>query len=245
MDLGLAGKRVLVTGGTRGIGRETVLSFARSGARVVACHRSPGEDADGLVRELKALGEEHRVVQADVTDTDGVAALAGACRAALGGLDVVVNNVGIDARSPLDELTTLEWHRVMETNLTSTFSVTKAALPMLADGGSIINIGAVAGHRGRPESSHYGASKTALTGLTRSLAKEVGKRGIRVNIVAPGVIVTEPGGGPPPPVADIIRGMTALGSLGANEDVAAAVLFLASDVSRYITGATINVDGGI
>lgn len=245
MDLGLAGKRVLVTGGTRGIGRETVLSFARSKARVVTCHRNPGEAADSLARELKVLGEGHRVVRADVTDADGVAALAEACREVLGGLDVVVNNIGIDARAPLEELSALEWHRVIDTNLTSTFRVTKAALPMLADGGSIINIGAVAGYRGRPESSHYGASKTALSGLTRSLAKEVGGHGIRVNVVAPGVIVTEPGGGPPPPVADIIRGMTALGSLGASEDVAAVVLFLASDVSRYITGATINVDGGI
>ncbi|WP_131737015.1 SDR family NAD(P)-dependent oxidoreductase [Actinomadura roseirufa] len=245
MDLGLAGKRVLVTGGTRGIGRETVLSFARSGARVVACHRTPGEDAASLARELKALGEDHRVVQADVTDGEQVAALAAACREALGGLDVVVNNVGVDARSPLPELTAQEFTRVLEVNLTSSFSVIQAALPLLSDRGSIISIGAVAGYRGRPESAHYGASKTALTGLTRSLAKEVGKRGIRVNIVAPGVIVTEPGGGPPPPVADIIRGMTALGALGANEDVAAAVLFLASDAAKYITGATINVDGGI
>ncbi|MFC6883260.1 MULTISPECIES: SDR family NAD(P)-dependent oxidoreductase [Actinomadura] len=245
MDLALAGKRVLVTGGTRGIGRETVLAFARAGARVVACHRSPGEDADGLARELKALGDGHRVVRADVTDAAEVAALAQACREALGGLDVVVNNVGIDARSPLHELTAAEFRRVLETNLTCGFTVIQAALPLLADGGSIVNIGAVAGYRGRPESAHYGASKTALTGLTRSLAKEVGKRGIRVNIVAPGVIVTEPGGGPPPPVADIIRGMTALGDLGRGEDVAAAVLFLASDVSRYVTGATVNVDGGI
>lgn len=245
MDLGLAGKRVLVTGGSRGIGRETVLSFARAGARVVACHRSPGEPADSLAQELKGLGEDHLVVQADVTQAEDVARLAETCRETFGGLDVVVNNVGIDARSPLNELTTQEWHRVIETNLTSCFTVTQTMLPLLPDGGSIVNIGAVAGWRGRPESAHYGASKTALTGLIRSLAKEVGGRGIRVNLVAPGVIVTEPGGGPPAPVADIIRGMTALGSLGTNEDVAACVLFLASDVSRYITGTTINVDGGI
>ncbi|MFG2249906.1 SDR family NAD(P)-dependent oxidoreductase [Spirillospora sp. NPDC048823] len=245
MDLGLAGKRVLITGGTRGIGRETAVSFARSGAAVVVCHRSAGEAAESLARELKALGGDHRVVQADVTDADGVAALADACRDAFGGLDVVVNNVGIDARSPLEELTAAEWSRVLETNLTSCFTVTQAALPLLADGGSIINVGAVAGFRGRPESSHYGASKTALTGLTRSLAKEIGHRRVRVNVVAPGVIVTEPGGGPPPPVADIIRSMTALGELGSNADVAGAVLFLASDMSRYITGATLNVDGGI
>ncbi|MER5326827.1 SDR family NAD(P)-dependent oxidoreductase [Streptosporangium roseum] len=245
MDLGLAGKRVLVTGGTHGIGRETVLAFARAGACVVACNRSPGDAADYLARELKGLGDGHRVVQADVTDTADVAALADACREALGGLDVVVNNVGVDGRSPFGELTGEKWHRVIETNLTSCFLVTQAALGLLADNGSIVNIGASAGMRGRPESAHYGASKTALIGLSRSLARELGGRGIRVNTVAPGVIVTEPGGGPPPPVADLIRAVTALGRLGTSADVAAAVLFLASDVSRYITGVTLNVDGGI
>ncbi|MEV4254944.1 SDR family NAD(P)-dependent oxidoreductase [Spirillospora sp. NPDC049652] len=240
MEFGLAGKRVLVTGGTRGIGRETVLAFARAGAVTVACHRSPGEAADGLARELKALDERHRVVQADVTDERRVRELAGS----LGGLDVLVNNVGVDARSPLDELSPAEWHRVLETNLTGCFTVTRAVLPLLSDGGSIINVGAVAGHRGRPQSAHYGASKTALDGLTRSLAREVGGRGDRVNTVAPGVIVTRPGGGPPPPVADIIRGMTALGRLGTPAEVAAVVLFLAGDASGYITGTTINVDGG-
>jgi 3-oxoacyl-[acyl-carrier protein] reductase len=245
VDLGLAGKRVLVTGGTNGIGRETVLAFARAGACVVACNRSPGDAADTLALELKGLGDGHRVVQADVTDPAGVAALADACRDTLGGLDVVVNNVGVDGRSPFEELTEQKWNHVIEANLTSSFLVTQAALGLLADNGSVINIGASAGMRGRPESAHYGASKTALMGLTRSLAREFGGRGIRVNTVAPGVIVTEPGGGPPPPVADLIRAVTALNRLGTSEDVAAAVLFLASDVSRYITGVTLNVDGGI
>jgi 3-oxoacyl-[acyl-carrier protein] reductase len=245
VDLELAGKRVLVTGGTHGIGRETVLAFARAGACVVACNRSPGAAADSLTLELKALGDGHRVVQADVTDAAGVAVLMDTCREALGGLDVVVNNVGVDGRAPFGKLTEQEWHRLIDTNLTSCFLVTQAALELLCDNGSIISIGASAGMRGRPESAHYGAAKTALIGLTRSLARELGGRGIRVNTVAPGVIVTEPGGGPPPPVADLIRAVTALGRLGTSADVASAVLFLASDVSTYITGVTLNVDGGI
>jgi 3-oxoacyl-[acyl-carrier protein] reductase len=251
VDLRLTGKRVLVTGGTRGIGRETALRFGRAGACVVACHRTPGEAADDLARELKELsqrngaGDSHRVVQADVTDPAGAAALAQACREALGGLDVVVNNVGVDGQAPFGELAADEWHRVIEANLTSAFLVTQAALSLLGDGGSVINIGASVGLRGRPNGAHYGASKAALIGLTRSLAKELGRSGIRVNTVAPGVIQTEPGAGPPPPIAQRISAMTALGRLGTSADVSAVVLFLASDVSQYITGVTINVDGGM
>jgi 3-oxoacyl-[acyl-carrier protein] reductase len=245
MDFGLAGKRVLVTGGTRGIGRQTVLAFARAGAHVVAAGRRPGEAADSLARELKTLGDGHRVVQADVTEPADVTVLTDICRTDLGGLDVVVNNVGVDARAKFAELAPEEWTRVVDTNLTGCFLVTRSALGLLAEHGSIINIGASAGTRGRPESAHYGASKTALIGLTRSLSKELGPRGIRVNTVAPGVIVTEPGGGPPPPVAELIRAVTALDRLGTCDDVVPAVLFLASDLSRYITGVTLNVDGGI
>ncbi len=244
MDLGLTGKRVLVTGGTRGIGRETALAFARAGSHVVTCHHNQGEAADSLARELKELGDSHRVVQADVTDEASVAALAETCRVSLGGLDVIVNNVGVDGQVPFEALTDQEWHRVIEANLTSCFLVTKAALGLLA-GGSVISIGASVGLRGRVNGAHYGTSKAALLGLTRSLAKELGRRGVRVNTVAPGVIETEPGAGLPPPVVERISAMTALGRLGTSADVAAAVLFLASDVSRYITGVTINVDGGM
>jgi 3-oxoacyl-[acyl-carrier protein] reductase len=245
VDLGLAGKRVLVTGGTRGIGRQTVLAFAHAGACVVAGHRVPGDAADSLARELKELGDGHRVTRADVTEVSGAAALCAACQEALGGLDVIVNNVGVDGSSPLRELSLEEWQRVIESNLTSSFLVTQAALGLLADHGCVINVGASAAMRGRANSAHYGASKAALTGLTRSLAKELGKRGIRVNTVAPGVIETGSGSPLPPPVADRIRAMTALGRLGASQDVAGAVLFLASDLSRYITGITIDVDGGM
>jgi 3-oxoacyl-[acyl-carrier protein] reductase len=245
VDLGLAGKRVLVTGGTRGIGRQTVLAFARAGACVVAGHLTPGDAADSLARELKELGDEHRVTRADVTEPAGAAALCAACQEALGGLDVIVNNVGVDGSSQFSELPVQEWQRVIDSNLTSSFLVTQAALGLLADHGSVINIGASAGMRGRVNGAHYGASKTALIGLTRSLAKELGKRGIRVNTVAPGVIETDSASPLPPPVADRIRAVTALGRLGTSQDVAGTVLFLASDLSSYITGVTIDVDGGM
>lgn len=245
MEFGLVGKRILITGGSTGIGRETVLAFARAGATVVTCNRGPSDAAQRLAAELKTLGEHNRLVYADVTSPQDVTALAQTCRETLGELDVVVNNVGVDGRAKFTELTDGEWHRVLDANLTSCFLVTRAAMPLLVDHGSVIHIGASAGTRGRPESAHYCASKTALIGLTRSLAREYGSRGIRVNTVAPGVIVTEDGGGPPPPVADAIRAVTALGRLGVPADVTAAVLFLASDLSRFISGVTLNVDGGI
>lgn len=245
MNQGLTGKRVLVTGGTRGIGRATTLAFARAGAQVVTCHHTAGEDAESLGRELKECGETHQVVQADVTSGADVARLLGTCRELLGGLDVLVNNVGVDGQVMFAELAEQEWHRVVEHNVTAAYLVGRAALPVLADGASVVNIGSSVALRGRVGGVHYTASKAALIGFTRALSKELGPRGIRVNTVAPGLTETEPGAGLPPQVVARIVGMTALGRIGRPADVAGAVLFLAGDTARYITGATLNVDGGI
>ena len=245
MSAALAGKRILITGGTRGIGRATATACARAGARLVVCYRRDDDAADEFARELDKEGGPHDVVRADVTKEQDVAHLMEACREAFGVLDAVVNNAGVDGRASIEELSREEWTRVMDANLTGTFLVTKAATALLVDGASIVNIGASAALRGRPHSAHYAASKSALVGLTRSLAKEVGRRGIRVNMVAPGVIVTESDDGPPPPVADLIKGMTALGRLGVTDEVAGAVLFLVSDDSRYVSANTLHVDGGI
>ncbi|NBE93733.1 SDR family oxidoreductase [Nonomuraea sp. KC401] len=245
MDLAISGKRVLVTGGTRGLGRASALALARGGAKVVACHGRAGAAADDLARELKELGDHHHVVRADVTSEDDVDRLAGACADAYGGLDVVINNVGVAGEAPVGELTGEEWDRVMDANLTAPFLVTRATLPLLSEGGSVVYVGASAALRGRPATAHYTASKAALIGLTRSLAKELGPRGIRLNTVAPGVIDKGEGLGPPPPLRERLAGMTALGRLGTTDDVVGAVLFFASDLSRYVTGTTLNVDGGI
>lgn len=242
MDLAISGKRVLVTGGTRGLGKATVLALARGGAKVIACHRRAGEAADELSMELKELGEHH-VVRADVTVQDDVERLAGVCKDAFGGLDVVVDNVGVAAEAPVGELSGEEWNRVIGTNLTSHFLVTQATLPLLSDGGSVIYIGASAALRGRAATAHYTASKAALIGLARSLAKELGPRGVRVNTIAPGVI--DKGENLPPALTQRLAGMTALGRLGTTDDLVGAVLFFAGDLSRYITGTTLNVDGGI
>jgi 3-oxoacyl-[acyl-carrier protein] reductase len=244
-DQGLPGKRVLVTGGTKGIGRATTLAFAHSGASTVTCYHADREAADSLSRELSALGGKHQVVRADVTDPAQVAALVDEARNALGGLDVLVNNMGIDHAASFEDLTLPQWQRMIDYNITSVYLVTQAALAVMSDGGSIISIGSSAGLRGRPRGVHYTASKAALIGFTRALSKDVGGRGIRVNLVAPGLTETEPGAGLPPEVLQRIVGMTALGRVCQPQDVADAVLFLAGDTSRYISGATLNVDGGI
>ncbi|MEV7601779.1 SDR family oxidoreductase [Kitasatospora sp. NPDC089797] len=245
MDQGLAGKRVLVTGGTRGIGRATALAFARAGARVAVCSRTSGEDAQSLARELKELGEGHHLVQADVTGSAGAASLAEQVRGTLGGLDAVVNNVGVDGQVWFADLEESEWHRVVDHNVTSAYLVTQAVLPLLVDGASVVNVGSSVALRGRVRGVHYTASKAALIGLTRALCKELGPRGIRVNTVAPGLTETEPGAGLPPEAVERIVGMTALGRICQPQDVAGAILFLAGDTSAYISGVTLNVDGGV
>ncbi|GAA2637598.1 SDR family NAD(P)-dependent oxidoreductase [Dactylosporangium fulvum] len=236
MEQGLTGKRVLVTGAGRGIGLTVASAFAAAGARVVTCQRG---------RPPAALADTGVVcVRADVTRREEVNELAEACKRELGGLDVLVNNVGVDGSAPLDELDDPEWRRLFDHNVTSAFLVTQALLGQLADGASIVNIGAAAALRGRPNAVHYSASKAALVGFTRALSRELGSRGIRVNLVSPGPVLDDEHAPPPPVVQHLVR-MTALGRLARAEDIAGPVLFLAGDASRYVTGANLTIDGGI
>ncbi|MEW9547186.1 SDR family NAD(P)-dependent oxidoreductase [Nonomuraea sp. NPDC050783] len=245
MNLTLNDRKVLVTGGGRGIGRAVCLALAGAGADVTACYRSDEESAAELARQLKRLGGDHHVMRADVTVPADVAALAEHVRVRHGRLDAVVNNAGVDAMAPLAVVGEEEWRHVVDTDLTSVFQVTQAVLPLLAEGASIITVGSAAAERGVAMRAHYGAAKAALTGLTRSLAKELGGRRIRVNLVAPGIVETEPGAGLPEELFERFTALTPLGRLARPEDVAGAVVFLASDLSRFVNGVTITVDGGI
>jgi len=249
MVVELTGKYALVTGGSRGIGRAITLALARHGATVMACYRNGGEAVDTLDKELEQIGGDHRLMPADVAAPEAVEKLTEECREHFGALDVVVNNAGVTSRAPIAQLPLAEWQRVMDTNLTGAFLVTQKALPLMGPGGSIVNIGSRAARAGMPASSHYTATKAGLVGFTRSLAKELGPRGIRVNVVAPGVIDTgEEQTAPPEARAAIAArtgGLSALGRRGSPDEVAGAVVFLASDLSTYLTGATIDVDGGI
>lgn len=249
MNLSLDGQHVLVTGGTRGIGRAVVLALADAGADVITCHRQDTEDAQSLARALKELPGDHHLVKADVGRPEEVERLLAECRSRFGSLDTVVNNAGVISHIPFAELPLAEWQRIVDANLTAPFLVTQTALPLLAEKASVVNIGSRVATVGLPLRAHYTASKAGVIGLSRSLAKELGPRGVRVNVVAPGVIETEEAARLTPEELEALqqryRHMTALGRLGLPAEVASVVVFLASPASSYLTGEIIHVDGGI
>ncbi|MQY11634.1 3-oxoacyl-[acyl-carrier-protein] reductase FabG [Streptomyces sp. RB5] len=249
MDLGLKGKKALVTGGSRGVGRGIVRALAQAGADVLTCYQQESEAVVSLRNELKETDGDHHVVRADVSDPGNVTDLLAEAGERYGHLDVVVNNAGAISHIPYAELPLEEWRRVVDTNLTGVHLVIQGALPLLGAGSSVISIGSKAVEAGIPLRSHYTATKAALVGFNRSLAKEFGDRGIRFNIVALGVIETENLHKMPDEMkAQLVErysAKTALHRLGTPDEVAGAVLWLSSDLSRYVTGATICVDGGI
>jgi NAD(P)-dependent dehydrogenase (short-subunit alcohol dehydrogenase family) len=250
----LEGKCAVVTGSTRGIGLAIAIELARSGARVVLNHRgrggAAGPEAEAAVRQLRELaGWEPRLVEADVTQEKEVSALAYAAVRALGRLDIWVNNVGLHLVTPAFELNAEEWERLFRINLTSAFIGCRQAAMLMKDsgGGSIISIASKMGLVGRAENSCYCAAKAGIKMMSECLAAEWAPLGIRVNVVAPGVTRTEP-------TYRIIRGhpeveaslcyRTPMGRLAEPEEIGRAVVFLASELSSYVTGATLACDGG-
>ncbi|OXM55197.1 SDR family NAD(P)-dependent oxidoreductase [Amycolatopsis alba] len=249
MDLGLRGKKALVTGGSRGVGRGIALEYARHGMDVITCHRTDSEASASLQRELEEIGGKHHVVRADLTDAGEIDRLFEVVRSQYGTLDVVVNNAGAISHIPYAELPLDEWHRVLATNLTAVHLVTQRAIELLDAGGSVISIGSKSIDAGIPLRAHYTATKAALQGLSRSLAKEFGGRGVRFNVLALGVIATEAMDALPEETRETMvrrySEKTALRRLGTPAEVAGAALWLASDLARYVTGSVLSVDGGI
>jgi 3-oxoacyl-[acyl-carrier protein] reductase len=249
MDLGLNGKKALVTGGSRGIGRGIVLALARAGVDVVTCYRQDSDAVASLERELKEIGGDHHLVKVDLAHPVQVATLLERTAEFHDHLDVVVNNAGAISHIPYAQLPLDEWQRILSTNLTAAHLVIQHSLPLLRAGSSVISIGSKSIDAGIPLRAHYTATKAALLGLSRSLAKELGPQGIRINVVSLGVIETEEFNGLPEAqkalMVERYSAKTALGRLGQPDEVAGAILWLASDLSRYVTGSTVSVDGGI
>ncbi|MEW9547195.1 SDR family NAD(P)-dependent oxidoreductase [Nonomuraea sp. NPDC050783] len=250
MNQQLSDKTVLVTGGSRGIGRAITLAVARAGANVVSCYRQDGEHIDALAGELKNVPGDHQLVKADVTVPGEVDALVEGVRERHGRLHGIVHNAGVISHVPFGALTLDEWNRVVDTSLTAAYLVVNRALPLLSEGASVVAIGSRVATVGIPLRAHYTAAKSGLIGLVRGLTKELSPSGIRVNLVSPGMIETPEAAAKLSPeqrrayeerYADII----AMRRFGRPEDIAGAVLFLLSEQSAYITGENINVDGGI
>ncbi|MGZ4199974.1 MAG: 3-oxoacyl-[acyl-carrier-protein] reductase [Thermoleophilia bacterium] len=243
----LSGKTALVTGAGRGIGREIALALAAAGA-AVAVNDFAGEDAcRDVVREAEALGVKAIVAMADVGDEEDVVAMVDRAETELGPLGIVVNNAGITRDNVVMLMSPDEFDGVVRTHLRGTFLVSKAAARKMLRRreGSIVNISSVVGRRGNAGQANYAAAKAGIIGLTKSLARELGPRTIRVNAVAPGYIDTAMTQALADDVRQVIVDNTPLKSIGQPSDVANAVLFLASPLSRYITGCTLPVDGGL
>lgn len=244
------GKAVLVTGSSRGIGAAILTAFARAGANCVMhyWHDPAGEnfkDATNLMLELStfAAGRVH-FIDADIRDAGQVEKMMQTAKERHGGLDVVVNNAGIIKDRTLKKMTADEWHAVIRTNLDGVFHGCKYGAEVMRDGGRIVNIASVAGLVGFHGQANYAAAKAGVIGLTRVLAKELARRGITANAIAPGVIQTPMLGEVKPEVmAEYLKQIPA-GRLGTPADVANAVLFLASEESSYITGQVLPVTGG-
>jgi len=245
VDRSLCGRRVLVTGGVRGVGRAVALAFARSGAGVAAGYRARHDAAARLRTELAGYGVPYTVLAADCTRADEVDRLAASARDALGGLDVLVNNVGADVDAPFTDLTPDQWRAALDVNLTSQALLAGAVLPHLAPGGVIVNLCTSILASGSAGRAAYLAAKGGVLDLTRELARAYGPRGVRVNAIGPGVVRTEDRVHLPPHVERRFRDLIPLGRLAEPGEIAGAVLFLAGDRSRYLTGIHLRVDGGM
>jgi 3-oxoacyl-[acyl-carrier protein] reductase len=244
----LSGKVALVTGGARDIGRAVSLAFAKAGAAVAVNYNASADKANDVVREIEGLGAKAVAVKGDVTRAQDVEAIVAAASSLGSSIDILVNIAGgLIARKKLDEMDETFWDDVMAINLKSVFLVTKAVVPRMTNGGSIVNLSSLAARDGGGGGAlAYSAAKGAVLTLTRGLSKELASKKIRVNCVSPGMIdTTFHDTFTSPEVRKTVASRTSVGREGTSEDVANAILFLASDRSAYITGESIEINGGI
>lgn len=245
--MGLTGKCAVVTGASRGIGRAIALELARLGARVVVNYSGSADKAAQVVEEIEANGGEAIAVQANVASGESVQQLMQTAISTYGSIDILVNNAGITRDNLLMRMKDDEWDDVLNTNLKGVFLCTKAVARQMMKqrAGRIINISSIVGVVGNPGQANYVAAKAGVIGLTKTTAQELASRNILVNAIAPGFITTEMTDGLPEELKQTMLKQIPLAKLGQPEDIAKAVAFFASDSANYITGQTLQVDGGM
>jgi 3-oxoacyl-[acyl-carrier protein] reductase len=246
ISVDLAGRAALVTGAARGLGRTIAIALARAGAKV-ACVDVNADTLSGTIEAIRSLGGTAEPLACDVTDAARVAQVVDEVVKLWGGLQILVNNAGITRDNVILRMKDDQWDAVLAINLKGTFLFTRAAARPMIKGrqGRIINIASVSGLMGNPGQANYSASKAGVIGLTRTVAKELAGRNVTVNAVAPGFIATDMTAALGEELLAKIRQETPLGRLGDPQDVADAVLFLASDAAAFITGHVLTVDGGL
>jgi 3-oxoacyl-[acyl-carrier protein] reductase len=234
----LEGKAALVTGGSRGIGKAIAAELAQAGASVVVGYRSGSDEAEAVAAEIGG-----RAVQADVADPDDARRLVEDA----GDIDILINNAGLTRDTLIARMSDEDWRSVIDTNLGGAFNTCRAAVRgmMRRRSGSIVNLSSIVGLRGNPGQTNYAASKAGIIGFTKALARELGSRGVRANVVAPGYVSTRLTDVLPEEVQEQMLTATPLGRFGDPEHVAAAVRFLSSDEASFITGEVLLVDGGL
>ena len=246
MSLALEGKRAIVTGGSLGIGAAIARELARQGANVALNYRRHDAEAKQVVAEIEALGRKGLAVQADVASFADAQRMVAQVAEAFGGLDILVNNAGINRDSVIWKMTESQWDEVLDTNLKGYFNYIRAVVEIFRaqNSGKIVNITSINGLRGKFGQTNYSAAKAGIIGLTKALARELGRSSVNVNAVAPGLIETDMMRDAPPKVIEAALAEIVLGRLGKPEEVAAVVAFLCSEAARHITGHVIQVDGG-
>jgi 3-oxoacyl-[acyl-carrier protein] reductase len=242
----LEGKNAIITGGGRGIGKQTALTFAKEGARVTVADINE-EDINDVVKEIKDSGGEALARTVDVTDRTSVNGLIDAAKDQFGRVDIVVNNAGITADAQLLKMEEDQWDRVIDVNLKGVFNVSQAAAKVMKEqeAGVILNASSVVGTYGNFGQTNYAATKWGVNGMTKTWAKELGRFNIRVNAVAPGFVYTPMTEKMPEKVLNMMKEKSVLKEMAGVEDIANAYLFLASKEARFITGEILAVDGGV
>ena len=239
-------KTVLITGASRGIGRATAILFAQKGYNVVINYLRSVDAAYNLLGQLKDMGGNAALIQADISNRTQVRGMVSQATAQFGGIDVLVNNSGIDQQKLFTDITESDWNTMFDVNVKGAFHCCQYILPGMIrrKSGRIINVSSIWGITGASCEVHYSASKAALIGLTKALAKEVGPSGITVNCVAPGVVDTDMNASLTPQDLDALKEETPLGCLGKPEDIAQSIYFLASEEAGFITGQVLSPNGG-